>query len=158
MLLSIASIPQASAQSSGGFGVGGGDGLETGIRLDILNQVKADVAAGVYDRPCTAAEHDPTKWHSLVNLEAKCHYDHQHGDDPSYVNDIFGEPGGWFQSPGQSISFPWQTFPAQTPTESNAGYLGTGKMENEAKHEGYYWVVRRDQPCTTDTGQNCVKD
>jgi len=157
ILLSIALIPSVSAQS-GGFGVGSGHGLEIGINLPVLDQVRADIAAGLYDRACTAAEHDPTKWHTLVNVEAKCHYDHHHGDDPNYVNDIFGEPGAWFQSPGQSISYPWQTFPAKTATESNAAYLGTGVMENEAKHEGYYWVVRRDQPCNSRDRQFCVKD
>src|SRR5690606_38471775 len=157
ILLSIALIPSVSAQS-GGFGVGSGHGLEIGINLPVLDQVRADIAAGLYDRACTAAEHDPTKWHTLVNVEAKCHYDHHHGDDPNYVNDIFGEPGAWFQSPGQSISYPWQTFPAKTATESNAAYLGTGAMENEAKHEGYYWVVRRDQPCNSRDRQFCVKD
>ena len=98
--------------STNNFGVGQGNGLEVGINLPVLEQVRADIAAGVYDRPCTEAEHDPTKWHSLVNVEAKCHYDHQHNDDPHYVDDIFGEPGAWFGNPGQSISYPWQTFPA----------------------------------------------
>lgn len=157
-LLSVAYLPPVAAQSSGGLGVGSGHGLEVGINVPVLNQIKADIAAGLYDRECTAAEHNPTRWHSLVNVEARCHYDHHHGDDPTYVNDIFGEPGAWFQSPGQSISYPWQTFPAQTTRESNAAFLGTGLMENEAKHEGYYWVVRRDQPCNTDNGQYCVKD
>lgn len=147
----------AQTQGSGGFGIGSGDGLETGIRLSVLNQVRADIAAGVYDRACTEAEHDPTKWHSLVNTQAKCHYDHHHGDDPNYVNDIFGEPGAWFQNPGQSISYPWQTFPATSRNESNAAYQN-GLMENQTKHEGYYWIVRRDQPCNTADGQYCVKD
>lgn len=156
--LAVSPIAAQSSYSTSNFGVGQGNGLEVGINLPVLEQVQADIAAGVYDRPCTEAEHDPTKWHSLVNVEAKCHYDHQHNDDPHYVDDIFGEPGAWFGSPGQSISYPWQTFPAQTTTESNAAYLGTGKMENEAKHEGYYWVVRRDQPCNSPDGQFCVKD
>lgn len=158
LILSVAMVAPAAAQSNEGFGVGSGHGAEVGINLPVLEQVRADVAAGVYDRACSAEEHDPTKWHSLVNVEARCHYDHHHGDDPHYVNDIFGQPGAWFQSSGQSISYPWQTFPAQDRFESNAAYLGTGKMENEAKHEGYQWVVRRDQPCNTDSGQYCVKD
>jgi hypothetical protein len=157
LLLSVTLIPTAAAQSSG-LGVGSGHGQEVGINLPALNQIKADAAAGLYSRPCTAAEHDPTKWHTLVNVEARCHYDHHHGDDPYYVSDIFGQPGAWFSSPGQSISYPWQTFPAQTASESNAAYLGTGQMENEAKHEGYYWIVRRDQPCNSANGQFCVKD
>jgi hypothetical protein len=90
-----------SAISTSNFGVGRGDGLEIGINLANLNQVRADINAGVYDRPCTAAEHDPNKWHTLINVEAKCHYDHHHGDDPNYVNDIFGEPGAFFGKPGK---------------------------------------------------------
>ena len=143
------------AQASSSLGVGRGHGLEVGVNLDALNRIRADIVAGMYDRPCTPQEHDPTKWHTLVNVEAKCHYDHQHNDDPNYVNDIFGEPGAWFENPGQSISYPWQTFPAQTANEPNTAYLGTGKMENEAKHEGYVWVVRRDQQCPNG---NCVTD
>ena len=158
ILLGVLIVSPVAAQSTNNFGVGQGHGLEVGINLPVLEQVQADIDAGVYDRPCTDSEHDPTKWHSLVNIEAKCHYDHQHNDDPHYVDDIFGEPGAWFGSPGQSISYPWQTFPAQSVTESNAAYLGSGKMENEGKHEGYYWVVRRDQPCDNGNGQYCVKD
>ena len=157
LVLSIVMTAPAAAQSDG-FGVGQGDGLEVGINLAMLDAIRNDVAAGVYDRACTEAEHASNKWHTLVNTDAGCHYDHHHGDDPNYVNDVFGTPGGWFNSPGQSISYPWQTFPAQTRDESNAAYLGTGRMENEAKHEAYYWVVRRDQPCNTGNGQFCVKD
>ena len=146
MLYSLTILAPASAQTSNneGLGVGEGDGLEIGINLAAFNQIKADIAAGVYDRPCTEAEHDPTKWHTLVNVEAKCHYDHEHGDDPHYVDDIFGEPGDWFASPGQSISYPWQTFaiPAgmskySTPEEAGA----IGHLENEVKHEGYMWIL-----------------
>lgn len=156
--LSVVIVTPTVAQGSGGFGVGSGHGQEVGINLPVFQQVISEVNAGQYDRPCTAAEHNPNQWHSLVNVEAKCHFDHHHGDDPNYVNDIFGEPGAWFQSPGNSISYPWQTFPATTRDESNAAYLGTGQMENEAKHEGYYWIVRRDQPCNTSNRQFCVKD
>lgn len=159
VVLGVALTTPAAAQTqgSGGFGVGSGDGLEVGIRLSVLNQVKEDIARGVYDRACTEAEHDPTKWHSMVNTQAKCHYNHHHGDDPNYVNDIFGEPGAWFQSSGQSISYPWQTFPATTRNEGNEAYQD-GRMENQAKHEGYYWIVRRDQPCNVSGGEYCVKD
>jgi hypothetical protein len=145
-----------SAQTpSVGLGVGSGQGTETGINLTAFNQLKTEIATGAYDRPCTAAEHDPTKWHTLVNIQAKCHYDHMHGDDPTYVNDIFGEPGVWFNSTGQSISYPWQTFPAATATEGNAAYVAQKRMENDLKHEGYVWVVRRNQPCPNG---NCVTD
>jgi hypothetical protein len=101
----------------------------------------------MYDRPCTAQEHNPTQWHLLVDPVKKCHYDHHHGDDPNYVNDILGQPGAWFGQPGQSISYPWQTFKAQYADEPNTTYIANKQMENDLKHEGYFWVVRRNQPC-----------
>lgn len=141
----------------GGLGVGQGDGQEVGINLSAFNQIKQQAAAGQFDRECTEAEHDPTVWHTLVNPEAGCHYDHMHGDDPNYVNDIFGEPGAWFDYPGQSISYPWQTFalPANTGRSQALSQTGTSSTwENNLKHEGYFWVVRRNRscsgPCVTD--------
>jgi len=145
----------SAAAPSGGFGVGRNQGLETGINTDAFNKVRADVNAGVYDRPCQPDEEDPTKWHSLVNVEKKCHYNHQHNDDPNYVNDIFGVPGAWFGSPGMEISYPWQTFKAATANEPNTTYMANHQMENDLKHEGYIWLVRRDQPCTKG---NCITD
>jgi hypothetical protein len=122
-------------------------GPEIGVDLDQINQLKADIAAGMYDRACTAQEHNPTQWHLLVNPVNKCHYDHHHGDDPNYVNDLFGQPGAWFGQPGQSISYPWQTFKAQYADEPNTSYVANRQMENDLKHEGYFWVVRRNQAC-----------
>lgn len=126
---------------------------EIGMDLAMYNRLRTEAVSGAYDRECTEAEHDPTKWHSLINEEAKCHYDHQHFDDPNYVNDIFGEPGAWFGKAGQSISYPWQTFPAQTANESNAAYAG--QLENDIKHEEFAWIVRRDQDCSQG---DCVRD
>ncbi|MEO8610029.1 MAG: hypothetical protein ABI690_19200 [Chloroflexota bacterium] len=153
--VSVSLTSNVAAQSDGGLGVGKGFGQEVGINVTALNAIKTDIAKGVYDRPCTAAEHDPTKWHTLVNVQAKCHYDHQHGDDPNYVNDIFGEPGAWFGNAGQSISYPWQTFKAATALEPNTAYVAAHTMENDLKHEGYIWIVRRDQSCPTG---DCVTD
>jgi hypothetical protein len=149
----------AAQSSDGGLGVASGQGTEVGINLTAFNAIKADAARGVYDRPCTAAEHDTTRWHTLVNVQAKCHYDHTHGDDPNYVNDIFGVPGTWFGNPGQSISYPWQTFKAATALEPNTNYVANKQMENDLKHEGYIWLVRRNQSCPprTDT-HGCVTD
>jgi hypothetical protein len=156
LIISPSFIFNVSAQDGDtGLGVGRGHGTEVGINLPVLNSLKADVARGLYDRPCTAAEHDPTKWHTLVNIQAKCHYDHMHGDDPNYVNDLFGEPGAWFGKPRQSISYPWQTYKAKTSLEPNDAYVAAHQMENDLKHEGYVWIVRRDQSCPTD---NCITD
>jgi hypothetical protein len=129
-----------------------------GINVDRLNQLRAEVAAGVYDRPCTPAEHDPNAWHTLVNTQARCHYDHTHGDDPNYVNDIFGTPGAWFGMSSQEISYPWQTFKLYSTTDRfqpNGPALARNEMENQLKHEGYFWIVRRDQNCPNG---DCVRD
>ena len=143
-----------------------------GVDLDELAQIKAEIAAGDYDRPCNADEHNPYEWHMLVNPDAGCHYNHHHGDNPNMLNNVcaqrpdgseicFGEPGEWFDKPGQSISYPWQTFKTSltdTPyvTAEEAGAL-TGGMENQAKHEGYYWIVRTNQPCE-EADEYCTTD
>ncbi|MCX7928589.1 MAG: hypothetical protein N2558_02805 [Patescibacteria group bacterium] len=150
-------VPENGSHNGNGFGRGTGNyGQEVGINLDRLNQLKAEATAGRYARLCTNAEHDRTKWHSLVNPEANCHYDHHHGDDPWYVADIFGPPGAWFGHSGWSISFPWQTFRATSAYESSDVHVARKEMENDLKHEGYIWIVRRNLPC--QGGKNCVTD
>src|SRR5215216_5739058 len=72
----------SAAAPSGGFGVGSNQGLETGVNTTAFNAVRADINAGLYDRPCQPDEEDLNKWHSLVNTDKKCHYNHQHNDDP----------------------------------------------------------------------------
>lgn len=154
-------VPSEEGHSPGGFFSPGAPSslLEVGVDLVKYNELKADAAAGMYDRLCNASEHDRTRWHPLVNEAAKCHYDHHHFDDPNYVNDIFGEPGAWFGNSGQSISYPWQTFAAKTYLEPNTEYIAQNKMENNLKHEGYSWIVRRDQPCQNDPNESmCTTD
>jgi len=90
-------------------------------------------------------DHDPTQWHPLYDAEKNCHYNHEHKDDPHLVDDIFGSPGTWFNSSEQELSYPWQTF-------SSAG------VENELKHEGYGWLVRRDIDCNVAQGEYCITD
>lgn len=141
----------------GGLGVGNFPGLEVGINLDAIAQIRAEVNNGVYDRACTAAEHNPYRWHPLVNDELKCHYNHHHGDDPNYVNDIFGAPGEWFGVNHQSLSYPWQTFPTDDRYASPEAASAAGMMENQMKHEGYMWIVRRNQPCPNE-GEGCTTD
>jgi hypothetical protein len=72
-----------------------------------------------------------------------CHYDHHHGDDPHSVDDIFGTD--YYNWAGGSISYPWQTVNAQT-----------GCLENDCKHTGYIWQVRRDQKCSSAFTNGCV--
>jgi hypothetical protein len=144
-------IPSGNV-SFNGFGydniTSGRAGLEVGIDLVKFNQMKAAVAANP-DSYAPCPTHDPTKWHPLVDPVRNCRYDHHHGDDPSYVNDIFGEAGAWFGKPGQSISYPWQTF--VIPPDQGRMFVNTNpaEQENSYKHEGYAWVVRRNQDCPT---------
>ncbi len=91
---------------------------------------------------CPPELHDPTVWHGLVNQEFWCHYDHEHKDNPHTVSDIFGPVG---TGTGQEISYPWQTV-------SHHG------AENEHKHEGYGWLVRRDMPCIPNGTGGCITD
>ncbi len=130
---------------------------ELGMDPRVYEQLKRDAAAGVYDRPCLPSEHDPNTWHALVDPVKKCHYNHHHGDDPHLVDDIFGPPGAWFGEPGRSIAYPWQTFPiAGDETDPNVDRPAGAPLENEYKHEGYIWIVRRNQMC--EGGRNCVTD
>jgi hypothetical protein len=61
------------------------------------------------------------------------------------VDDIFGT--AYYSWAGGSISYPWQTFNSTT-----------GCTENDCKHTGYVWLVRRDQPCVSTFGTGCVTD
>lgn len=74
--------------------------------------------------------HDDRAWHPVT-----ADISHEHKDDPRYVDDVFGM--GFFDIAGGELSYPWQTF--RPPG-------GPGNMENDIKHEGYGWVVRRDLP------------
>jgi hypothetical protein len=94
--------------------------------------------------------HDPTAWHSLWDSKRGCHYDHEHGDDPSLGDAYFGKAGSLWG--GQTISYPF----------------ATSSMENTMKHGGYKYFVRTPQyhpwpPCgthsetdTSPTGNNCI--
>ncbi|MBZ0286112.1 MAG: hypothetical protein K8I30_00750, partial [Anaerolineae bacterium] len=46
-------------------------------------------------------------------------------------------------------------FKAATALEPNNAYVAAKQMENDLKHEGYLWVVRRDQPCPNG---DCITD
>lgn len=127
---------------------------EYGMAPATYAKIAADAATGAFDRECTAAEHDPTQWHTLINYAAGCHYDHMHGDNPHAVNDIFGPVGASF-GVNQSISYPWQTYaagPDGSPVRDPDGSLA---LENEYKHAGYFWVVRRGQ-CANGDPSYCV--
>lgn len=103
-------------------------------------------------------DHDPNQFHKLFNSTKNCWYDHEHGDDPTEVNDLFGSVSSWWNG-SQSISYPWQTFAYDGNTSGGGNNFPTrtGLYENEAKHAGYKWYVRRDLPCTSQYTEGCVK-
>lgn len=75
--------------------------------------------------------HNNRAWHGLWDASRGCHYNHQHGDNPHDVDDLFGT--SLFGLMGGEISHPWQTFNAEG-------------FENNLKHAGYFWHVRRNLP------------
>lgn len=85
---------------------------------------------------CPSEAHSKREFHTLWNSELGCHYDHHHGDDPHVLDEVLGED--IYSKMGGSISYPWQTFSA-------AG------LENDLKHAGYFWHVRKDIPCESDS-------
>lgn len=90
--------------------------------------------------------HDDRAYHGLWDAERGCHYDHEHGDDPHEVDDIFG---AWFYDvTGGEIGGPHQT----------------SAYENEyptGKHHAFAWYVRRDMYddglCESQFGDGCIK-
>lgn len=83
---------------------------------------------------CT--DHSDTAWHPLVRYytdgSVKCTYGHEHHDDPSVLDSVFGPVG---QYTGEnSISYPWQT------------HTDTG-TENGHKHNAYKWSVVSVEEC-----------
>lgn len=100
------------------------------------SQQERTVAPYLDAPPCT--EHDPIAWHGVWDFERGCHYAHTHNADPAQLDMLFGPVGAVYG--GQTISYPWQT-----------------PHENEHKHEGYKWEVRRVEGCMTNSrGDNCI--
>ena len=71
--------------------------------------------------------HDPNVWHSIWDSQRGCYYDHEHGDNPALVNDIFGAPPSWA---GSLIPAFGQHF----------------EMHDESQHPGWKWEVNRTLP------------
>lgn len=102
------------------------------------------------------ATHNPTAWHGLVDPVRRCHYDHEHKDDPREVDAVFGPAGRWFG--GNAISYPWETFKGAGESWP-APPDEPGLRENEAKHEGYGYGVRRGLRCRPAfEAEGCLTD
>lgn len=104
--------------------------------------VAQPAAIAPYPTAPLCAEHDPTAWHGPWNSELGCHYDHEHGQDPTQFVSPFDIPaylgGTWIGS-----AYP------------------TSPAEMTVKHGGFKWFVVADNPngCTAgfEGAANCVK-
>jgi hypothetical protein len=101
----------------------------TAVVMTLLLSGVASAQKEPYPSAPACAFHNDRAFHTLWNPVEGCHYDHHHGDNPHQVDDLFGT--SLFDLMGGEISHPWQTFSA------------AGK-ENDLKHAGYFWHVRRD--------------
>ncbi|HSM54566.1 MAG TPA: hypothetical protein VK879_00290 [Candidatus Sulfomarinibacteraceae bacterium] len=102
-------------------------------------QVAPDTGAGPHPAAPHCPTHDPRAYHGLWDEERGCHYDHEHGDDPHVVDDVFGR--AFYEWAGGEISYPWQTPGA-----------------NDSAHGAYGWFVRRDLPCDAPFTDGCITD
>jgi hypothetical protein len=112
------------------------------LLASLLLAAPAVAAAQVQPYPTapTCPTHNNRAWHGLWDAQRGCHYNHHHGDNPHEVDGVFGTT--LFGIMGGEVSHPWQTFNAD-------GY------ENDLKHAGYFWHVRRNLPCESD---GCITD
>jgi hypothetical protein len=96
--------------------------------------------------------HDLTKWHSLVvrksNGSILCSYGHEHGADPSVLDDVFGELGDHI---GQEISYPWRTVKENSDATLAVKTVSRRQIDG-GKHRFYKWEVITAQELT-DAGR-----
>lgn len=107
------------------------------VACAVMSWLSAAVSAQIAPTPgapaCDPATHPVNGYHSLWDAARGCHWDHHHGDNPHLVDDLLGT-GLFGILGGEGPGHPWQTF-------STAG------MENDLKHGGYFWFVRRNMGC-----------
>lgn len=113
--------------------------------LALLSPAVAAQTGPVDPYPAAPAcpSHDPLAWHGLWDAARGCHYNHQHGDDPRTVDDIFGVD--WLNATGGDMQMWWQ--PA-----------GVNPVDTARKHNALFWLVRKGEPCTSDFGTGCITD
>lgn len=119
-------IPTDTPQPTGGLGTQGIGNTALGIGNISIPQNSPE-----------CQDHDTTQYHSLINVQESCHYDHTHNHDP-YKTAFAEIVQGW----NQDISYPWQT-----------------NNENELKHAGYKYAYFEDLDCNKQLGGdgNCIK-
>ena len=125
-------VPQAARGEEGGW-------LQR-TRVALAKVTGAKTEPG--DLACTPAEHDRRAWHSLVDAETGCHFDHEHKDDPREVADTLGPVGALSRL--REIALPW-TF-------------DRGGDPSTRPHEGWGWIVRRDLECDSRFTDGCLTD
>lgn len=89
---------------------------------------------------CPPELHNPHEWHGIWNYEHGCHYDHEHGDDPSQLDHLFGPLGAEWGGNGLDHVF------------------STDGEHNDFKHRTHKVTVRRNLPCVPVNAQGCVTD
>jgi hypothetical protein len=90
----------------------------------------------------------------LYDPENNCYHDHEHGQDPHALDDVFGTDI-YKTMGGFELGYPWQTSMTMP-----SGHI---MMENDVwpngKHQGYKIVTREGMPCRSVFGsQLCVTD
>lgn len=100
--------------------------------------------AALHEGVPICGNHDPSKWHDLVERDAAgaiaCTHLHHHGSNPHALDAELGPVGAWAGITDE-ISYPWQT---------------GGGTENVVKHNFYKWMVFRapaNQRCVTPNNQ-----
>lgn len=98
--------------------------------------------------------HDPRKWHGLHDPANNCYYDHEHGQDPHALDDVFGT--AIYQTMGGfELGYPWQT----SMTMADGHIMMENDVWPAGKHQGYKIFTREDLPCRSVFGsQLCVTD
>ncbi len=156
-----------------GSGGGGGSPKYFDILKSQISQAQSQLGTIV---PCP--NHNPVVWHAIYDPVRKCHYDHEHKDDPnrSYFDNpantgrngtnrgvgdvlsVFGPVWAWLPEKdkaglpeSQTLSYPWQTWSGVDIGSQPV----KGKMENDMKHNGYGWLVRTPDDFGSNSG-NCV--
>jgi hypothetical protein len=93
-----------------------------------------------YPEAPQCADHETHTWHGLWNYELGCYYDHEHGDDPSLADDLFGPLGeAWG---GNGLDHPFST---------------EGEHD-EFKHRTHKVTVRTGLDCISINADGCVTD
>lgn len=83
--------------------------------------------------------HDVNSYHALINEKDKCHFDHQHGDNPNNADDIFGK----WKFGENTISYPHASSPIENMYNT---YIMSNTVDLKKKHAGYFYLVDKNIP------------